>query len=233
MEKLKRSLAAKLIAAVLIVCAIAAIFASALSIALLEHYGAYSGGYDTARTAVLNAVCEDRSYEATYNFSNYTITPDEFYPDSAFRFTVTDSEGNIIYDNLGDETVISSYETIDFKSNQVFFAGSAHSTYVNTEKDGKPQPSVKPEKEDEEAAAEEDSYARKSYTLKGYIIEDIPETDDAALLVKLFDTAYSLRYAFFAIAIFSFLASVAFFIFLMSAAGHKRGNDEVKGSFIE
>ncbi len=67
----------------------------------------------------------------------------------------------------------------------------------------------------------------ESYTVKAYIDDEFPVSDQYSAANELLGLAYSLRYLVFVIGIAGAILAIACFVFLMCSAGHKQGQDEI------
>ena len=70
-------------------------------------------------------------------------------------------------------------------------------------------------------------------TVKGYVLADQSGQGVFQTRISLANFLYSWRFAFLWIAGLSFLLGVLVFIFLLCAAGHRKGTDEISPSFVE
>jgi len=67
----------------------------------------------------------------------------------------------------------------------------------------------------------------KDYTVKIYLDESFAHTDKYSFYADIIRIGYGMRYAVYVIGALSVLSSVALFIFLMCAAGHKAGREDI------
>lgn len=223
MSKIKSSAVAKILAALLLIIMLGALAVSALGIGLLENFGAYGGSLESARTAVLQTACDERSYRAIRQLSYNGDAPEDIYPDSGFCFTVKDDTGKLLFDNLkGRKTQVKS-ETVPYPaysdSDTVFYVYDSGIEYAEL-----PEDSASDKDEDTE---------RRMLTLTGYILADMPAGDDLNVAIAALETGYAMRYGLFAIAAVSLVLAVLLFVFLLSAAGHRPGTEEISESFID
>ncbi len=70
-------------------------------------------------------------------------------------------------------------------------------------------------------------------TVKGYVLADQSGQGVFQTRIRLANFLYSWRFAFLWIAGLCFLLGVLVFIFLLCAAGHRKGTDEISPSFVE
>ena len=65
-----------------------------------------------------------------------------------------------------------------------------------------------------------------------YVNKDLPVQDDYAFMAKVIGTAYSLRYAVFAVGILSCIVIAVCFVFLLCSAGHRSGSEEISHGLL-
>lgn len=92
--------------------------------------------------------------------------------------------------------------------------------------------------EDEQKAPDEDMSAvydaqRAPYTLKGYVLADIPRDSEIYITSRLMDVANNHRYELLAMAVGTGLAVIALFVFLMAAAGRRKPDGAVTTTWVE
>ncbi len=72
-----------------------------------------------------------------------------------------------------------------------------------------------------------------NYTLICYLLRDMTEKDGAWFQLRCFDAAAANSGALIAAAVIGLLLAVALGVFLLCAAGHRKGTDEIRSSFVE
>ena len=70
-------------------------------------------------------------------------------------------------------------------------------------------------------------------TVRAYVLRDMVPEGELWQRTQQAQRLYNWRYDFLWLAGLSFLAGVLIFIFLLCAAGHRRGTDEIRPSFVE
>ena len=222
MKKLKGSVAAKIVAVMLLIMMIGLMCACVVGAAVLENFGAYSGGYSATADAVVKNYCEERSYSAQRMLWD-GADPATVFPGSAFCFTVKDETGKVVYDNLDGRETMCQCETVPFyihSGDDVFIEVSitgletAHGTTPKTD-------------------AEAPEAREPMYTLTGYLLSQVPAGDDLDLILRATGIGYNMRYGVIVGAAVALGLAVLLFIFLLSAAGHRDGTDEIRPGFLD
>ncbi len=221
MNKLKASGTAKVFAALLLIIMLGALALSVLGIGLLENFGAYGGNLEKTKTAVLQNICDERSYGAIRQYSYDGADPEYIYPDSGFCFIIKDDTGKVLFDSLKGRRTQVSTETVPYPAKAV-------AEYYVTDNDGLEVAVTSPSADSKDEAAQ-----RQMITLTGYMLADIPADDAALVAVSAAETGYAMRYGLFVIAAVALVLAVLLFVFLLSAAGHRPGTEEIKESFID
>ena len=72
-----------------------------------------------------------------------------------------------------------------------------------------------------------------SFTVVCYLLRDLTARDNAAFQMRCFDFAVSHGRDLIVAAVGSLVLAIALFIFLMSAAGHRKDTDEIRPRFVE
>lgn len=67
----------------------------------------------------------------------------------------------------------------------------------------------------------------------GYVLSGLPAEDEFSVISRQSSLLYSLRYAAPVAAALSLLLGILLYIFLLRAAGHRQGSEEVTGSWVE
>ena len=83
------------------------------------------------------------------------------------------------------------------------------------------------------SAERSDWISAHSYRVHGYILRDVTEGDRVWEQLHLFNRLYGLRMLWPALAVVSLLLGILLFIFLLSAAGHHKGGETVRESFVD
>ena len=269
MKKLRGSLLAKIIAIFLLVILAVTSVVCAFGIGMLVNIGGYNGSYDAGDTVAgigysnLQYATDQLTGPLSRLCSGTHVDTEEFaaYSDDAFRYTLYDETGDVLYDNLeGKDTVWRAFRVLEY--------------YITTESDGtlslnwnsyvrsglydfatpkinsnvpntvsapdtdymSPQPSPTQMPVREEEAEQDGSTERvetRRYVIQGYILANPPTGTRAQTWLTLADWCYGFRYWFIGILAASLLLCVALFIFLMCAAGHRDDSDAITKNAID
>ena len=250
MNKLKGSLAAKIVAIVLL-AAFCLVFTGAVSgIAWLDSEGAYRGeNTHEIRTRMIDEKLIDASFSILDQLSNGR-TVQNVGTESFIRFELLDKDGQVLAGNLSeDETVLHS-NILDVRSylgGLFFTAEDAALTPLNqlshpefradpgsVTVDPNPTPSPAPVEEagDAQAGAAELPEGTRVWSLR-LCWTDRCESESISTEMRFYEAIYPYRYELIAVAAVSFVLAVLLFVFLMAAAGHHDASGEVKASFVE
>lgn len=206
MKKLKGSFGAKLTACVLL-CALVLVFiASFATMKYMENWGAYTGSYQSAYSEAVYGTA--RSVAETLA---QTAVDD---PDDSMGVPYESNVAITVKD--GDKIVFDSYngEKCDWTESFTVhsFQWERHIT---------------------DNGAEEKEWILHEYQVTARLRSDMPYADEVYNAKELFTLAYSFRYAAIAVLLGSFILGVGFYVFLLSAAGHRNDREAVCGGFTE
>ena len=236
MNKLKGSLAAKIVAIVLL-AAICLVFTGAVAgIAWLDSEGAYrSASADDVRDTLIDNELQSRSFELLARMCH---TPVSDILDENPRFELLDKSGTVLTGNLGaDETVLHTLTLgVEGVYGGLYFTGKSKPLTALDDMvwDPQPTPSPVPWHRSEEASAVETTAPEgtKVGTLRLYWT-DKGELSRLSAELRIYETLFPYRYELIAAAVVSFVLAVLLFAFLMAAAGHHDASGEVKAGFVE
>lgn len=208
MKKLKGSFGAKLVSCVLL-CALVLVFiASFATMVYMEDWGAYTGSYKSAYSEAVygtaRSVAEVLANRAIYSSDSTTVY------DSNVAITV----------KAGDETIFNSYNGEKYDWTATFTVYRPRWSGYTTAGDA-------------EIAAEYQEPEIDEYQVTARLRSDMPYMDEVYNVRALFTLGYSLRYTAIAALFVSFILGVGLYVFLLSAAGHRKGREEICGGFIE
>ena len=257
MSKLKGSLAAKIIAIILLAMSCLVICGVIVGVSWLDSEGAYRNtSTDSVRTAYIDSRLQRAGIEL---LDRMQAIPVRSAYDSTVRFELLDENDKILAGNFSDKEAVEhslSFE-VPLYFNELYFTAedqplTAHGdlSWTYGHDDGTrtliepvvtPTPTPVPvptgapisigelaEQGDEAAAPE----GTKVWTMRLFWTET-SESTEADNTVRIYEQLYPLRYSLIAVGAFSLLLAVLLFVFLMAAAGHHDASAEVKGSVIE
>lgn len=220
MKKLKGSIAAKTAAIFLLAVFAIAFVGSVICVGTMADALVYAGGSNEMRERVLssngmseifrtyNRLCDGYSPEyAQYRSSN---------GDKAFRFILRDAEtGELLFDGLDG----ADYQWHAEQPLNVPNLNLSDTDYVYWDDNGgigQPENTT-------------------SVILEGYILKEIAEGESSQIFMQLniAELMYENRYTLIVVAAVSLVLCIVLFVFLMCAAGHRAGREEIVPSFID
>lgn len=251
MNKLKSSLAAKLIAVTLFVLLLMSLAASVLDIAYIDSIDGYNYDYQT----LLHKFKYDNSNDLNavmYALDNGEV-PEALNGRNGFYFVIRDYyTREVVFDGLGKRGYDWETDTTRFKL-PAWYDLSAQDDAADgvdavPEPSASPEPAASPEPSATPAVSEssmsgsrtditpdapaaDDNY--RVYAITGYYTDTSVASGNADKYQELFTYAYELRYVSIAVLVVSLILEAFVFVFLLSAAGHHGGNGEVRPSFID
>ena len=211
-ERIK-SLPAKIICFILCIIFFAITVASAVGAFVMAESGFYT---DPETYKIREATCGtfiNDAYNILYRHldtdGNYAHTDyEDFSADSTnLRYQLTDPNGNIVSKNTDKKL-----ETDDDR--WVYF----YSAQLKENEDGKYIHFL---------GAKAVTDAEDTYLLCAYLESELPVDDTYALITRIVNMGYALRYWIFPIGIISFLISIACFIILMCVSARRPDSDEL------
>ena len=251
MNKLKSSLAAKLIAVTLFVLLLMSLAASVLDIAYIDSIDGYNYDYQT----LLNQFKYDNSNDlraVMYALGNGE-SPEALNGRNGFYFVIRDYyTREVVFDGLGKrgydwETDTTRFELpawydLSAQDDAADGVDAAPEPSASPEPAASPEPSATPAVSESsmsgsrtditpDAPAADDNY--RVYAITGYYTAVSVASGNADKYQELFTYAYELRYVSIAVLVVSLILEAFVFVFLLSAAGHHGRNGEGRPSFID
>ena len=256
MNKLKSSLAAKLIAVTLFVLLLMSLAASVLDIAYIDSIDGYNYDYPT----LLHKFKYDNSNDlnAVMSALGNGEAPADLNGRNGFYFIIRDCYTNkVVFDGLGKRDYVWKTDTTLFDLPAVYdLSAQDDADDVTPEPSVAPEPSVTPEtsaspeptpsstvlespspdEPDTELLIGTDSISSagtRTYIITGYYTSGSVSSGNADKYQELFTYAYELRYVSIAVLVVSLILEAFVFVFLLSAAGHHGETGEIRPSFID
>ena len=251
MNKLKSSLAAKLIAVTLFVLLLMSLAASVLDIAYIDSIDGYNYDYQT----LLNQFKYDNSNDlraVMYALGNGE-SPEALNGRNGFYFVIRDYyTREVVFDGLGKrgydwETDTTRFELpawydLSAQDDAADGVDAAPEPSASPEPAASPEPSATPAVSESsmsgsrtditpDAPAADDNY--RVYAITGYYTAVSVASGNADKYQELFTYAYELRYVSIAVLVVSLILEAFVFVFLLSAAGHHGETGEIRPSFID
>ena len=262
MNKLKSSLAAKLIAVTLFVLLLMSLAASVLDIAYIDSIDGYNYDYPT----LLHKFKYDNSNDL--NAVMYALgngeAPEALNGRNGFYFVIRDCYTNkVVFDGLGKRDYVWATDTTLFDLPAVYDLSAQDDAddvtpgpSVSPAPSASPGPSVSPDsvvypdpvvtpavlespspdEPDTELLIGTDSISSagtRTYFITGYYTSGSVSSGNADKYQELFTYAYELRYVSIAVLVVSLILEAFVFVFLLSAAGHHGETGEIRPSFID
>ena len=262
MNKLKNSLAAKLIAVTLFVLLLMSLAASVLDIAYIDSINGYNYDYQT----LLHKFKYDNSNDlraVMYALGNGD-SPADLNGRNGFYFVIRDCYTNkVVFDGLGKRDYVWKTDTTLFDLPAVYDLSAQDDAddvtpgpSVSPAPSASPGPSVSPDsvvypdpvvtpavlespspdEPDTELLIGTDSISSagtRTYFITGYYTSGSVSSGNADKYQELFTYAYELRYVSIAVLVVSLILEAFVFVFLLSAAGHHGETGEIRPSFID
>lgn len=259
MNKLKSSLAAKLIAVTLFVLLLMSLAVSVLDIAYIDSINGYNYDYQT----LLNQFKYDNSNDlraVMYALGNGD-SPADLNGRNGFYFVIRDYyTREVVFDGLGKRDHVWVSGPISFEVPAEYAIpmpeAAADAGAVTPEPSVAPEPSVTPEtsaspeptasstvlespspdEPDTELLIGTDSISSagtRTYIITGYYTSGSVSSGNADKYQELFTRAYELRYVSIVVLVVSLILEAFVFVFLLSAAGHHGEAGEIRPSFID
>ncbi|MDY5082270.1 MAG: histidine kinase dimerization/phospho-acceptor domain-containing protein [Candidatus Limivicinus sp.] len=259
MNKLKSSLAAKLIAVTLFVLLLMSLAASVLDIAYIDSINGYNYDYQT----LLHKFKYDNSNDlraVMYALGNGD-SPADLNGRNGFYFVIRDYyTREVVFDGLGKRDHVWVSGPVSFEVPAEYAIpmpeAAADAGAVTPEPSVAPEPSVTPEtsaspeptasstvlespspdEPDTELLIGTDSISSagtRTYIITGYYTSGSVSSGNADKYQELFTYAYELRYVSIVVLVVSLILEAFVFVFLLSAAGHHGETGEIRPSFID
>ena len=262
MNKLKSSLAAKLIAVTLFVLLLMSLAASVLDIAYIDSIDGYNYDYPT----LLHKFKYDNSNDlnAVMSALGNGEAPADLNGRNGFYFVIRDCYTNkVVFDGLGKRDYVWKTDTTLFDLPAVYDLSAQDDAddvtpgpSVSPAPSASPGPSVSPDsvvypdpvvtpavlespspdEPDTELLIGTDSISSagtRTYFITGYYTSGSVSSGNADKYQELFTYAYELRYVSIAVLVVSLILEAFVFVFLLSAAGHHGKTGEIRPSFID
>lgn len=259
MNKLKSSLAAKLIAVTLFVLLLMSLAASVLDIAYIDSINGYNYDYQT----LLHKFKYDNSNDlrAVMYALGSGDSPADLNGRNGFYFVIRDYyTREVVFDGLGKRDHVWVSGPVSFEVPAEYAIpmpeAAADAGAVTPEPSVAPEPSVTPEtsaspeptasstvlespspdEPDTELLIGTDSISSagtRTYIITGYYTSGSVSSGNADKYQELFTYAYELRYVSIVVLVVSLILEAFVFVFLLSAAGHHGETGEVRPSFID
>lgn len=203
MKKLKGSTGVKVIAILLCFITLVLTVCSAVAITLLADHGFYT----TPREAILEEQMTDmlinNSTKAVSYYNSAYSDPVHEFKYTNFFYTIKDDESSILSTNYNDEDISYTYTGI------LYYSDNYGLTLDETQN------------------------SDIQYSITSSIAKDLKYKDTIYYISYGINTGYAWRYGIIAVGIASLISNILIFAFLMCAAGHRKGKDEIVPNIID
>ncbi len=259
MKKLYGSFAAKLIAVILLCCLVLVFLGAASAAILVGKEGGYTGTYTTMRRNYIDNLGKQMLSQVGFAYvdgdlNELNMSDGRYFDPDAFWFEILDAEGKVVLSNYeGGKTLWEG--RMGFAPQYIVTRQNSDSQWsAENSWNGYEEPSISPVPTTDPDSAEywqvfnnrdrnhyvfssreelEQWIRENTVTVKGYLPDPLPPSYSEAWELKILSTLYSMRYAFLWALGLSLLAGILIFIFLLCAAGHRKGTEEIVPSFVE
>ena len=235
MNKLKGSLAAKIVAIVLLAASCLALLGAGLGVAFLEEHDAYrSGSAENARERLIDEALDQQMFRLIEDICSRRSVGDAHARE--LRFALIDRDGNILSENpRPNETVLHSviFDVYDMYDGLYYYSDAEPLTALSRSRDWSPAPTPAPLPQ---GAAGENTAPAASGTRVYQIRMDWTDKNDSGRLaasLRWYESLFPWRYALIAVAIGAFALAALLLVFLLAAAGHRDGSGVVTPCFVE
>lgn len=247
MNKLKGSLAAKIVAIILLAASCLVLCGAVAGIAWLDSMGAYKDRTaDSVRQTMIDNALEGRAYPLLNRLVYDMSVREAGYDRTAPRFELLDEKQQPIAGTLGaDETVLRS-RTVNISGYEggVYFIDEDELLYTSYSSGNDPSfsegPSPLPTPTPAPRPTDEPSFPEKPVEPEGTRVRyirmcwtDASESGSLNAELRIYELLFPWRYELIGAAVAAFILAVLLFVFLMAAAGHHDGSGEVKAGFVE
>lgn len=220
MNKLRGSIAAKTAAILLLAVFAIAFVGSVICVGAMADALVYAGGSNEMRERVLSSNGMSEIYR-TYNRLYDGYSPDyaqyrSSNGDKAFRFILRDADtGKLLFDGLDG----ADYQWHAEQVLNVPNLNLSDTDYVYWDDNG--------------GIGEPENTT--SVVFEGYILKEIADGESSKIFMELniAELMYENRYTLIAVAAVSFVLCIVLFVFLMCAAGHRAGREDIVPSFVD
>ena len=259
MKKLYGSFAAKLLAVILL-CAAALVFVTSLAgAASVQSREGYTGGYQRMEENYIDNLGQQMLTRVGGAYTDGSLSEthpeDLFYGDeNAFWFEILGEENQVLLSNYeGGKTLWEGKQTFTpWYSLTMQTEGAAWAEEPAEQNETRPEVTPTPRPVEEEITVwelrdyrdqtvhrfhtqeEVDAWVRENtVTVRGYLPDPLPACYPETREMWMLGFLYSWRYALLWALGLSLLLGVLLFIFLIRAAGHRKGTDRIVESFVE
>ncbi len=218
MEKIKKSFLAKLISVILIALLTVVFVFSSIALAL----GVWANLYSNSKNKVeLNELLMDGLRTASEDILSRTDVVNKSFPNVSenLMYEIIDEDGEILYSDVDKSKSMIFYSQNGYSRNYGYVYNEAED--VNSEEDGTAETTYF------HGEIQETSQNKIKYVLTVHLKNELKEKDVFYYITHAYNFIENNEKALVQSVLFSGLAILLLFIYLMCSAGHKRGEDGI------
>ena len=234
MKKLKKSVAAKIIALVLFCVFALSMAGSAVLALILQGWGAYAEDREQTKINAVQELAWGHLY-AAHDMLEDGIDGKYILSDTNFRFSVADKDGNVLFSNYKNEPKLC--RVIRDMEPSYYIERTVDEAIANASDSTPVYQIVRTDTHEvlEIPAGEEfqNWLEENSLHMTGYVLKDMTVKDGYYWRSQTVDMLYAYKYELIIVAAVSAVLMLIALVFLLSAAGHRKDSDEIVLSFVD
>lgn len=234
MKKLKKSVAAKIIALVLFCVFALSMAGSAVLALILQGWGAYVEDREQTKINAVQELAWGHLY-AAHDMLEDGVDGKYILSDTNFRFSVADKDGNVLFSNYKNEPKLC--RVIRDMEPSYYIERTVDEAIANASDSTPVYQIVRTDTHEvlEIPAGEEfqNWLEENSLHMTGYVLKDMTVKDGYYWRSQMVDRLYAYKYELIIVAAVSAVLMLIALVFLLSAAGHRKDSDEIVLSFVD
>lgn len=234
MKKLKKSVAAKIIALVLFCVFALSMAGSAVLALILQGWGAYVEDREQTKINAVQELAWGHLY-AAHDMLEDGVDGKYILSDTNFRFSVADKDGNVLFSNYKNEAKLC--RVIRDMEPRYYIERTVDEAIANASDSTPVYQIVRTDTHEvlEIPAGEEfqNWLEENSLHMTGYVLKDMTVKDGYYWRSQTVDRLYAYKYELIIVAAVSAVLMLIALVFILSAAGHRKDSDEIVLSFVD
>jgi hypothetical protein len=210
-NRLTHNFPAKVIAIFLFVISTIVLIGGVIGIVYLAEYHFYGSSVESAREEIFEDITRRYANIVFHGYFNFYQNDDPNSAELLQKYERDFSEGNTNFlfniKNEKGEVVLSNYSNQEVQFSRTYY----FEYYI----------------EEEYREKDKTGDSTETYTIDCYVNKTLNADDRYSRAEYWINLGYSMRYVIIAVTIFSFIASILLFVFLMCSAGRRRGKEEI------
>jgi signal transduction histidine kinase len=210
-NRLTHNFPAKVIAIFLFVISTIVLIGGVIGIVYLAEYHFYGSSVESAREEIFEDITRRYANIVFHEYFNFYQNDDPNSAELLQKYERDFSEGNTNFlfniKNEKGEVVLSNYSNQEVQFSRTYY----FEYYI----------------EEEYREKDKTGDSTETYTIDCYVNKTLNADDRYSRAEYWINLGYSMRYVIIAVTIFSFIASILLFVFLMCSAGRRRGKEEI------